>query len=59
MKNSFSSSKAVVKLLIDKDVDTDIKLNSVSYWDGSVKHGDYTLKDLYEARGRDDLAELL
>lgn len=59
LKNSFGSSKAVVKLLIDKDVDTDIKLNSVSYWDGSVKHGDYTLKDLYEARGRKDLAELL
>lgn len=59
LKNSFYSSKAVVKLLIDNGVNTDIKLDSISYWNGSMKNGDYTLKDLYEARGRDDLVELL
>ena len=59
LKNSFYSSKAVVKLLIDNGVNTDIELNSISYWDGSMKNGEYTLKDLYEARGRDDLVELL
>ena len=59
LKNSCYSSKAVVKLLIDSGANTELKFDKIKAKDGSLKSGNYDLKDYWESYGRDDLAELL
>ncbi len=59
LENAIYASKKNVKLLIDSGAKTDLKFDKIKAKDGSLKSGDYDLKDYWKSYGRDDLAKLL
>ena len=59
LENAIYASKKNVKLLIDSGANTELKFDKIKAKDGSLKSGDYDLKDYWKAYGRGDLAELL